>query len=167
LKRSLKISIILGIIAIAIIASTVIIHYTISEIESSEIETTEQNEISSSYVNIIDGVQVVTIITKEFQFIPSEIHINAGKTKFVVINNGVSEHELVVYDISKKDIIDKAELEEDEETIKNNILFEIEEIHTGESSETAIMDLKEGSYVMGCHIAGHYEAGMTGTIIID
>ena len=122
--------------------------------------------ISSSYVQMIDGIQIVTIHAKEFKFIPSEININIGKTKFVMINDGIAEHELVVYDISKKDIVDKAELAEDEVTIEKNILFEIEEVHSGESGETDVLNLHEGSYVMGCHVPGHYEAGMTGIIEI-
>jgi len=122
--------------------------------------------ISSSYVQMIDGIQIVTIHAKEFKFIPSEININTGKTKFVMINDGIAEHELVVYDISKKDIVDKAELAEDEVTIENNILFEIEEVHSGESGETDVLNLQEGSYVMGCHVPGHYEAGMIGIIEI-
>jgi len=120
----------------------------------------------SSYVQMVDGVQVVTIYAKEFKFIPSEISINAGKTKFILVNDGVSEHELVVYEASKKDIVDKAELAEDEATIEKNILFEIEEVHPRESGETDVLILQEGTYVMGCHVPGHYAAGMKGTIEI-
>jgi len=126
-----------------------------------------QTEKTSSYVEMVDGVQVVTINAKEFKFVPSEIHISAGETKFVMMNNGVGEHELVVYDASKKDIVDKAELAEDEATIEKNILFEIEEVHAGESGETEVMNIQEGSYVMGCHVPGHYEAGMKGTLDIE
>jgi len=122
--------------------------------------------ILSSYVEMVDGVQIVTIHAKEFKFIPSEIHINAGKVKFVMVNDGIAEHEMVVYEASKKDIVDKAELAEDEDTIEKNILFEIEEVHPGQSGETDIMNLQAGSYVVGCHIAGHYAAGMKGTLDI-
>ena len=130
-------------------------------------ENKQTEDVSSSYVKMIDGVQVVTINAKEFKFIPSEIYISPGKTKFIMVNNGVTEHELVVYDVSKKDIVDKAELAEDEDTIAKNVLFEIDEIHAGESGETNIMNLQAGSYVMGCHIPGHYEAGMKGTLDIE
>ena len=123
-------------------------------------------EIPASYVETIDGIQVVTIHAKEFAFIPSEIQISSGQTKFVLINDGVGEHELVVYDSAKKDIIEKAELAEDEETIEKNILFEIEEVHGGESGESEVMNLTEGSFIMGCHVPGHYDAGMKGTIEI-
>ncbi|MFB5628427.1 MAG: cupredoxin domain-containing protein [Nitrosarchaeum sp.] len=129
----------------------------------------EQNKQTrtSSYVEMVDGVQIVTVSAKEFKFIPSEIHINAGNVKFILVNDGVSEHEMVVYDASKKDIIIKAELAEDEETIMKNILFEIDEIHADESKETNIMNLEAGSYVIGCHVPGHYEAGMKGTLVVN
>ncbi len=129
--------------------------------ESKQTETTPL-----SYVEMIDGIQIVTVHAKEFKFIPSEIHIKAGKTKFVMVNDGVAEHELVVYDASKREIVDKAELAEDEKTIQANILFEVDHTPGGQSAESDVIDLKEGSYVIGCHIPGHYEVGMKGTLDI-
>ncbi|MBI5355056.1 MAG: cupredoxin domain-containing protein [Candidatus Aenigmarchaeota archaeon] len=123
-------------------------------------------KILPPYVKMVDGVQVVTINAKEFAFTPSSIHLSPGKAKFIVINDGKVEHELVAYEASKKEIVDKAEMVEDEETIKKNILFEVEEVKAGESGESDVMDLKEGSYVFGCHIKGHYDAGMKGTVTI-
>ena len=122
--------------------------------------------VTESYTEVVDGVQVVTINAKEFSFTPSDVMINSGPTKFIMVNNGVGEHELVVYEVSKQKIIEEAELTEDEETIEKNILFEIEEVHGGESGESEVMDLQEGSYIMACHVPGHFEAGMKGTIKI-
>ncbi|MGD2106771.1 MAG: plastocyanin/azurin family copper-binding protein [Nitrosopumilaceae archaeon] len=127
----------------------------------------ENETMSQSYSEMIDGVQVVTIKAEEFKFIPSEIHIKPGMTKFVLINNGVGEHEFVVYEASKQDILEKAELAEDEKTIEENILFEIEEVHAGETGESEVMDLNEGSYVIGCLLPGHFDAGMKGTLEIN
>lgn len=136
--------------------------------ESEENEIGEEYENTlPSYVKMVDGVQVVTVDAKEFKFTPSEIHVNAGKAKFILINSGVGAHEFVVYDASKKDIVDKAELAEDEETIMKNVLFEIDELDAGQSKESDTMILEKGSYVIGCHIPGHYEAGMNGTLIIE
>ena len=136
--------------------------------ESEENEIGEEYENTlPSYVKIVDGVQVVTVDAKEFKFTPSEIHITAGKAKFILINSGIGVHEFVVYDASKKDIVDKAELAEDEETIMKNVLFEIDELDAGQSKESDTMILEKGSYVIGCHIPGHYEAGMNGTLIIE
>ena len=129
--------------------------------ESKQTETTPL-----FYVEMVDGIQIVTVHAKEFKFIPSEIHIKAGKTKFVMVNDGVSEHELVVYDASKREIVDKAEIAEDEKTIQTNILFEVDHTPRGQSAESDVIDLKVGSYVIGCHIPGHYEAGMKGTLDI-
>ncbi len=127
----------------------------------------DKKTLLPSDVEIIDGVQVVTIIAKEFQFNPSEIHINSGNTKFILINDGIGEHELVVYETSKHDIIERAELTEDEKTIEENILFEIEEVHSGESGESDVMNLTEGSYVIACHVPGHFHAGMKGTLQVE
>lgn len=129
-------------------------------------EDKQTETMQSSYVETIGGIQVVTIHANEFKFIPSELQIHSGKTKFVLVNDGVGEHEMVAYEASKKDIVDQAELAEDEDTIAKNILFEVEEVHPGESGESEVIDLTEGSYVIGCHVPGHYEAGMKGTIEI-
>jgi len=141
------------------------------ESENEQNEIGEQNEsfeiILPSYVKIVDGVQLVTIDATELKFTPSEIQIHSGMTKFIMINNGVSEHELVVYQASKKEIVDKAELAEDEETISNNIIFEIDHTPAGQTANSDVIDLKEGSYIVGCHIPGHYEAGMKGTLTIN
>ncbi|MCE9652909.1 MAG: cupredoxin domain-containing protein [Nitrosarchaeum sp.] len=120
-----------------------------------------------SYVKMVDGIQIVTVHAKDFKFIPSEIHVSAGKTKFVMINDGMAEHEFVVYDASKKEIVDKAEIAEDEETIQANILFEIDHTPGSQSAESNVIDLKVGSYIIGCHVAGHYEVGMKGTLYVE
>jgi len=135
------------------------------ECRAEEIEG-ENETLPSSYLKMVDGVQVVTITTKEYKFTPSEILIHPGMTKFVLINNGLTEHELVVYDASKQAILEQAELDEDEETIEANIFFEIEEVHSGETGESEVIDLTEGSYAIGCLIPGHIEAGMRGTLTI-
>jgi uncharacterized cupredoxin-like copper-binding protein len=135
---------------------------------SEQNESNEQSTTSlPSYIKIVDGVQVVTVNAQEFKFTPSEIHIHAGLAKFVMVNDGVGAHELVVYEASKKEIVDKAEMAEDEETIQKNILFEIDETPAGETAESEVMNLNAGPYVIGCHMAGHYEAGMKGTLIIE
>ena len=206
MKRTSKIAIISGIVAVIIISAALTVHFRLSETEKSEIASgAEQNEKESasqvaneivnslqnkpeseenenaeqgenaeqsettlpSYVKIVDGVQVVTIDAKEFKFTPSEIHLSAGNAKFILINNGVGAHELVVYDASKKEIVDKAELAEDEETLMKNVLFEIDELEAGQSKESDIMNLEKGSYIIGCHIPGHYEAGMKGILTIE
>ena len=127
--------------------------------ESTQTET-------ASYVEMVDGVQVVTVNANEFKFTPSKLNISVGKTKFVLINDGVADHELVVYEASKKDMIEKAEIAEDEETLGKNILFEIDGVHGGKSGESEVMDFTEGSYAIACFVPGHYDAGMKGTLDI-
>lgn len=78
----------------------------------------EYTNWKTSYVKTVDGVQVVTINAKELQFTPFELNISTGKTKFVLIDDGVGEHELIVFEASKQDIIIQAEIDEDEETIE-------------------------------------------------
>jgi len=140
----------------------------------SENEGNEQNEMGEqsetmlpSYVKIVDGVQIVTVNATEFKFTPSEIHISAGPVKFIMVNNGIGEHELVVYEASKKEIVDKAELAEDEDTIAKNILFEVDHTPAGQSAESKVIDIKAGSYIIGCHVPGHYETGMKGTLNVS
>lgn len=191
---STKIAVISVIIAVSLISTGVILHFKLSNTEKAEIQTgLEQNENPKqelqelekdlkseletninenykptlpSYIKMNDGIQTVIINATEFKFTPSDIQIHSGMTKFVVVNNGVGEHELVMYEESKRDIVDKAEKIEDEETIKNNIILEVEEVKPGTSGESEVVDLKEGTYVIGCHIPGHYESGMKGKLVV-
>jgi len=87
-----------------IIATASTAHFRLSESKRFEIESrggknekSEQFETTlPSHVKIIDEVQIAIIDASEFKLTPSEMHINGSKTKFVMVNSSVGEHEMVV-----------------------------------------------------------------------
>lgn len=130
----------------------------------------------SAAVKIVDGIQVVTIEASEFKFTPADLALKAGKTKFIVPNRGVVPHEFVLYpEAEKAEVIEahKREMaqpggpkEGSEEHGKAMVLVRLEDIGGGKTKESEVIDLKPGTYEMGCLIPGHYEAGMKGRIVV-
>jgi uncharacterized cupredoxin-like copper-binding protein len=103
----------------------------------------------------------------QIRFVPSEIEVTAGETiAFVITNIGVLPHEFVIGD--------------------EDVQHEHEDAMTGEHGMEAMDDAanmvdvppgtiatliyrfdEAGTTLLGCHVDGHYDAGMTGTITIN
>jgi len=101
-------------------------------------------------------------MTDNMRFKPDAIEIKAGETiKFVVKNNGKLMHEMV---IGTKD-----ELEKHAEMMKKHPNMEHDEpymAHVAASQKASMVwnFSKPGLFKFACLIAGHFEAGMQGTI---
>ena len=102
-----------------------------------------------SHVMTDNNIQEVSVDLKEFKVSPSEIQIKPGKVKFEVKNSGSVTHEFLVYELGKTDPI---------VSLKN--------IANGQSRESGIVELKEGTYEIGCYLPGHFEAGMKGKLVV-
>jgi len=106
-------------------------------------ETVEEgghdDEISA---DSIEGAKSITVLATEFGFEPASIELQAGEpVNIMLVNEGVIEHEL--------------QIEE----------FDFH-VHT-QAGETAMAGLTpdvSGTFEFGCHIPGHYEAGMVGAV---
>ena len=104
----------------------------------------------SSHVMTDNDIQTILVDIKEFKFTPSEIQIKPGKVKFVVTNSGSVSHEFLFYE--------SGEMTSPMVAMKN--------MASGQTRESDVVDLKEGVYEMGCHLPGHFEAGMKGSIVV-
>jgi nitrite reductase (NO-forming) len=125
-------------------------------------------------VKVVDGVQVVTIEASEFAFKPVDITLNPGKTQFVVTNKGVAPHEFVLYSEAQKAEAVAAHKkamaaggDEHGGEMTPGVLVDIENIEAGKTGESPVIELKAGTYEAGCHIPGHYEAGMKGKVVVQ
>ncbi|MEN9801932.1 MAG: hypothetical protein RLZ37_1057 [Actinomycetota bacterium] len=91
----------------------------------------------------------------------------AGEVTFTITNNGTIEHEFLVVktDIPAGEIplIDER-FEEDAEGI--DVIDEIPEFPKGET-QTLTVDLASGNYQLLCNIAGHYQAGMYTSFVVQ
>jgi uncharacterized cupredoxin-like copper-binding protein len=108
---------------------------------------------------------IVIDMTDEMRFIPARLEVNAGDTvKFVVRNAGKALHELVIGT--------EAELAKHAETMRKHPGMEHDEpymVHVapGRRGELAWTFTRPGTFMYGCLIPGHWEAGMKGTIVVS
>lgn len=85
----------------------------------------------------------------EFKFTPGDIHVNAGKVVFFLVNDGSgTSHDLVIRDSTGKTIA-KSEL-----------------VSAGDSVVLTVDNIAAGTYTIFCDQAGHEASGMKGTLTV-
>jgi uncharacterized cupredoxin-like copper-binding protein len=94
------------------------------------------------------GGQVMNVVAKEFVFEPKEIRVKSGMVTFRVKNEGTVEHEFMIEGVT-------AHGEHASETFAPGVTHEVE------------VELAPGTYPVSCNVAGHREAGMVGSIIVE
>lgn len=126
--------------------------------------------------------QKVTIILTDFKFTPAKITLRAGvPTEIVLLNKGKVEHEFLVYETPKGKITDwdeyaiantyfkdMGEVEGEFEgigAVAGTSIFEVE-VKPGKRAELKFTPARKGTFEIGCHVEGHYEAGMKGTLTV-
>lgn len=98
-------------------------------------------------------------------FEPETVEVEAGETvTFVVTNDGEQPHEFVLGDAGYQES-HAAEMMEGEmhhdEGDGNAVSLD-----PGETAELTWTFPSDGEVLYGCHVAGHYEAGMVGTVTV-
>jgi uncharacterized cupredoxin-like copper-binding protein len=102
--------------------------------------------------------------TNELVFMPNQLAFEAGKRyKLVLTNPSSQKHYFTAKDFA--DGIWTQKVEAGNVEIKGAI-HELE-LKPGAEAEWVFVPLKSGTYNLRCTIAGHTEAGMTGTIAIS
>ncbi len=123
-------------------------------------------EEATSEFSAEDVTATIEVEMQDFEFIPKDAKGPAGIDEVVTPNIGQVEHELQLY----KTDVDPGSLTVDAETGKADTeplgerLFEAF-ADPGET-DSVIAELDAGQYAMVCNIAGHYEAGMWGSMTI-
>ncbi len=128
--------------------------------------------------------QKVTIILSEFKFTPATVNLQAGvPAEVTLVNRGAVLHEVSVYATPP---VGEKITEWDEWVIPNTYFQGIGEVHSeiegfGTTNGTALFEFevpkgrsvtikfvptRKGTFEMGCHQAGHYEAGMKGVLVV-
>lgn len=112
-----------------------------------------------------DAERVIEIeAADDFTFTPAEVSVAVGETvTFRVVNTGNLPHDFTIGDAAIQD-------EHDEEmkggemhgTDPNAMMIE-----PGETGELTWTFTESGTILIGCHVPGHYAAGMKGTLEID
>ncbi|MDR5694428.1 MAG: cupredoxin domain-containing protein [Armatimonadota bacterium] len=126
--------------------------------------------------------QEVTIQLTEFAFKPNKITLTKGvPAELKLSNKGSVTHEFMVYappksGMSMEDVEkwaeDQSYFKDLEVTVEGagievvgKGIFEVE-IEAGKSAEIKFTPTKAGTFEIGCHLPGHYEAGMKGTLVV-
>ena len=126
--------------------------------------------------------QKIAITLKEHSFTPVNITLQAGvPAEITLTNRGTLKHEFWVY------VTPKAKVSDWEEYMKAHTYFkeigEVEaefegigavagarmfevEVQPGKEAELKFTPSRKGTFEMACHVEGHYEAGMKGTLIV-
>ncbi|MDR7416425.1 MAG: cupredoxin domain-containing protein [Armatimonadota bacterium] len=131
--------------------------------------------------------QVVEIQMKEFAFVPSTVTLRAGVPAEVrLVNRSVVEHEFMVYDLGHLHLTgmdpEKMHRELEARSYFRGLPVQVEgkakmverrgkdlamvTLAPGERVTLRFTPRKRGTFEMGCHIPGHYEAGMKGSWVV-
>jgi len=134
-----------------------------------------------SGVTIENGVQHVTYVSgngaEEYRFSPASLTLDAGQVQITYQNNGDIIHELMLLDASDPDKLqefiaaheneEEGGMEAEEMVPGVMIIPELEDVETGTSQTTDVFDLPAGSYIIACMKPGHYEKGMSMTLVVQ
>ena len=99
------------------------------------------------------------------RFSPSEVKVKRGETvKFVARNSGKQKHEMVIGT--------REELEKHAEVMKKHPGMEHDapyraHVDVGGKQEIIWTFTKPGTFMYGCLLPGHWEAGMKGAIVVS
>jgi len=124
----------------------------------------------------------VSMTMTEFKFTPQTITLQAGvPVELILVNKGTVEHEFMVY------VPPKAPPDDWDEYVMVNTFFQrmgevaVEfagrgavastsmfevELQKGRSATIIFTPNRKGTFEIGCHVEGHYEGGMKGTLIV-
>lgn len=107
-------------------------------------------------------VEVKTL--DELRFDPEEITAEAGETiNFVVTNDGRAPHEFVIGDQKYQEEHEQAMEHGGHGESTGNVV----EVDPGDTAEIAWTFTEPGEVFYACHVEGHYQGGMVGTVTVD
>src|SRR3970040_552967 len=126
--------------------------------------------------------QKVTVTMTDFKFTPKSVTVRAGvPVELTLVNKGAVEHEFMVYASPKaapddwdeyvmdntyfKDMGEVEVVFRNQGAVASTRMFEVE-LEKGKGATVLFTPSKKGTFEIGCHVEGHYEAGMKGTFVV-
>jgi len=127
-------------------------------------------------------VQKVSVTMTDFKFTPKAITLQTGvPVELTLVNKGGVEHEFMVYAPPKaapddwdeyvmdntyfKDMGEVEVVFRNQGAVASTRMFEVE-LEKGKGATVLFTPSKKGTFEIGCHVEGHYEAGMKGTFVV-
>lgn len=110
------------------------------------------------------ATRTIEVVTKDpYRFDPEDLEVESGETvTFLVTNEGDTEHEFVLGDEAYQDSHGE-EMAAGEMHHEGNAVT----VAPGATEELTWTFPAEGEVLYGCHVAGHYAAGMVGAIRVS
>lgn len=106
--------------------------------------------------------RTVTLTLEHSRFRPDRLHFSAGDTvRFVVNNTDPIDHELIIGDARVQKVHERGT-----EPHHGDEPGEVS-VQAGETGETTYTFGRPGRLYFGCHLPGHYDFGMRGTISVE
>jgi uncharacterized cupredoxin-like copper-binding protein len=108
----------------------------------------------------------IRIVMSDLKYSPEQITVKPGeRVRFVLVNQGAMEHEIVIGDQAKQD---EAEAEMAKGTHHTSNKPGEKTVAAGKTERMEFtFPNQPGSLLYGCHIPGHWTAGMKGTVTIQ
>lgn len=100
-----------------------------------------------------------------FRFEPSVVTVSATESvRFVVINEGQLQHEFL---LGTEEEQEAAEAAGEHEGGHAGAEFDVVVVEPGQREETIVTIKDHDPLLFACHVPGHYEAGMVGTVVVQ
>lgn len=106
-------------------------------------------------------------VDNDLAFEPADFEVATGEViTFRITNTGEVEHEFVLGDEEAQN--EMAEMmESGDDHAHSGEMSNAVTIHGGETAELTWRFTAPGTVLIGCHVPGHYESGMTGTVTVS
>jgi uncharacterized cupredoxin-like copper-binding protein len=124
----------------------------------------EQKEfgIAGDPANVTKTIQLS--MTDKMRFTPDKLNVKQGDTvKFVITNKGKMLHEMVVG--TKKELQEHAKMMQKFPDMEHDEPY-MAHVKPGKTEEMVWTFNQPGTFDYACLIAGHFQAGMTGKIVV-
>lgn len=110
------------------------------------------------------ATRTIEIVTSDpYRFAPAAFEVESGETvTFVVTNEGEQEHEFVLGDVAYQESHGEEMAAGEAHHDANGVT-----IAPGDTEELTWTFPEQGQVLFGCHVAGHYDAGMVGAISVS
>lgn len=106
-------------------------------------------------------------VDDDLAFEPAEFEAGVGEViTFQISNTGSVEHEFVLGDQEAQDQMAEMMDSEEGDHAHSGEMTNAVTIHPGETAELTWRFTTEGTVLIGCHVPGHWEAGMQGEVTV-
>lgn len=116
----------------------------------------------------IETAQALTIEAVDLGFTPTTLEVTAGQpVKLTLQNNGVLDHDFSIMEFPMEGMAEETggmEHDMGEAAAEPELHMAV---GAGQSGTLEFTPSKPGTYEFWCTVAGHKEAGMTGTLVVQ